>query len=64
LTTTYFSLNKNLDGNKIIEAIQKIVNIANTENPNTNKVLKISIETIASETNELIPKLEYKQIGV
>lgn len=64
MTTTYFSLNKNLDGNKIIEAIQKIVNIANTENPNTNKVLKISIETIASETNELIPKLEYKQIGV
>jgi len=58
MSPLYYRLNKPLDGNKILKDIQKLILDTN----NTKKdLLYIDTKNISHETNELIPKLEYKK---
>jgi len=52
-----YKLDKNLDGNKIIQDIKNL--LSGRENL-SNSLLEIHIRTIAYEDTSHIPKLEYK----
>lgn len=56
----YYTLNKNLNGETILQDIQKLIQKYN--NGSQEYILTISLQTIATTTNELIPKLEYTNI--
>lgn len=53
-----YSLNKNLDGNKILKDIQ---NLISDYNGNNDKILVIQIREIVKDSTDHIPKLEYKK---
>lgn len=56
----YYTLNKNLNGETILQDIQKLIQKYN--NGSQEYILTISLQTITTTTNELIPKLEYTNI--
>ena len=51
----YYRLDKNLDGNKIIQDIKRLVE--GRENL-SNNILQISIKSISHDDTSIIPKLE------
>lgn len=53
----YFKIDKQLDGGKILQGIQKLI----SNNTTRDSILYIEIRNISSEDNSLIPKLEYKK---
>jgi hypothetical protein len=53
----YYTLNKNLNGETILQDIQKLIQKYN--NGSQEYILTISLKPVTSTTNELIPKLEY-----
>jgi hypothetical protein len=56
----YYNLNKNLEGNKILSDIQKLISQCE-QNELSNKVLVVRIETISDYTiDSPILKLEYQ----
>ena len=58
----YYTLNTNIDGNKILGDIQKLVNKF-PQSELINKVLVIKLETISDHNGDSpLPKLEYKDL--
>ena len=55
--TVYYTLNQNLNGEKILGDIQRL--IKNNMIEGQEYILSITIKPISITTNELIPKLEY-----
>jgi hypothetical protein len=56
----YYRLNKSIDGNKILQDIQKLVS-KNSNTDNEEMILVISVKKITNNSGDsLIPKLEYK----
>jgi|LakMenE18May11ns_1017448.scaffolds.fasta_scaffold9747482_2 hypothetical protein len=56
-----YKLDKNIDGNKILQDIQKLIS-KNSNIDNKEIVLVISIKQITNHSGDsLIPKLEYKE---
>jgi hypothetical protein len=56
-----YKLDKNIDGNKILQDIQKLIT-KNSNVDNKEIVLVISIKQITNHSGDsLIPKLEYKE---
>jgi hypothetical protein len=56
-----YKLDKNIDGNKILQDIQKLIS-KNSNVDNKEIVLVISIKQITNHSGDsLIPKLEYKE---
>jgi hypothetical protein len=53
-----YTLNKQLDGNKILLDIQNLIN--QYDSGNNEKILVIQIKEIVNDSNAHIPKLEYK----
>ena len=53
----YYTLDKNLNGESILQDIQRLIQKNN--NGSQAYVLTISLQPITTVTNELIPKLEY-----
>ena len=53
----YFKLEKQIDGNKLLQSLQKLINDSQI---NEKSILEISIKNIAYDDTEIIPKLEYK----
>jgi hypothetical protein len=53
----YYVLDKNLNGEKILADIQKLINKSHNL---SQSILKISISSITTSTNDMIKKLEYK----
>lgn len=53
----YFKLDKPIDGNKLLQSLQKLINDSQV---NEKSILEISIKNIAYDDTEIIPKLEYK----
>jgi hypothetical protein len=57
-TTIAYSLNKTLNGEKILQDIQNLVNgIKDKDKP---KVLVISVKEVVSDDTSLIPKITFK----
>jgi hypothetical protein len=57
-TTIAYSLNKTLNGEKILQDIQNLVNgIKDNDKP---KVLVISVKEVVSDDTSLIPKITFK----
>lgn len=57
----YYKLDKNIDGNKILQDIQKLIS-KNSNTDNGEIILVISIKKITNHSGDsLIPKLEYKE---
>jgi late competence protein required for DNA uptake (superfamily II DNA/RNA helicase) len=54
-----YSLNKNVDGQKILVDIQQMIEKRMKET-SEQLILVIDLKTINSETNDLMPKLENK----
>jgi hypothetical protein len=58
----YYTLNTNIDGNKILGDIQKLVNKF-PQSELVHKVLVIKLETISDHNGDSpLPKLEYKDL--
>lgn len=55
-----YVLNQNIDGNKLIGDIQKLISQFQQQNPNTTPILTIEIKSISYDDTSLIPKLEVK----
>lgn len=56
-----YKLDKNIDGNKILQDIQKLISKNSNEN-NEEIILVISIKKITNHSGDsLLPKLEYKE---
>jgi hypothetical protein len=56
-----YKLDQQISSEKLISEINKLIS---KESGNlTDKILHITIKTITSSTNSLIPKLEYKNPG-
>lgn len=56
-----YSLNNNISLEKLGNDIQSYLNKYKRENPeDKDLILVIKIQKVAQETNELIPKLEFK----
>lgn len=56
----YYALNKNIEGNKILSDIQKLIS-KYPQNELVNKILIVKLESITDHKgNNPIPKLEYK----
>jgi hypothetical protein len=53
-----YSLNKNIDAQKVFEDITNLIN--KTVEPNKNYVLVIRLQEINLDNHDLIPKIEYK----
>ena len=53
----YFRLNKQLDGNYLLQKIQQLINQSNI---NEDSIIEISIKSISYDSNTIIPQLEYK----
>jgi hypothetical protein len=53
-----YSLNKNLDGQKILQDMQSLVSKYNTKD--NNFVLVIQVKEVVVDNNSFIPKIEYK----
>ena len=53
----YFRLNKQFDGNYLLQKIQQLINQSNI---NEDSIIEISIKSISYDSNTIIPKLEYK----
>lgn len=53
----YIRLNKQIDANKLIEKIQKILH---KNQINNDTIIEICLKNINKEDNSMIPKLEYK----
>jgi hypothetical protein len=52
-----YCLNKNLDGQKILQDIQNLI----SKSPqNKDLILVIKVQEIGVDNNNLIPKIEYK----
>jgi hypothetical protein len=52
-----YSLNKNLDGQKILHDIQNLI----SKSPqNKDLILVIRVQEVGVDNNNLIPKIEYK----
>ena len=58
--SVYLNLNKDINAQYLLNQIQRMIHKSNRDDPDSSKVLKISIQKISSTTNELVPKLEYK----
>lgn len=56
-----FTLDKNIDGRKLLHQIQNLISKFQLENQGTQALLVIDIKTISQDNNNFIPKLEYKQ---
>lgn len=56
-SSVYYKLDKNLDGNRIIQDIKNL--LSRRENL-SNSILEIRIKTIEYTDTSMIPKLEYK----
>ena len=56
-SSVYYKLNKNLDGNRIIQDIKNL--LSGRENL-SNSILEIRIKTIDHTDTSMIPKIEYK----
>lgn len=58
-----YSLNQNIVLEKLAKDLGKLINDFSKTNPDlSNAILTIRISNISQETNELIPKLEHKNI--
>jgi hypothetical protein len=56
----YYALNKNIEGNKILSDIQKLIS-KYPQNELVNKILIVKLESITDHKGDNpIPKLEYK----
>lgn len=56
-----YTLNKNINGEKLLNDINKLVNEFQKNNiDNQIPILVIDIRTVTRDDNSLIPKLEYK----
>lgn len=55
----YYALNKELSGEKILKDIQ---NLINQHRPDKDSILTISISRVIKDNNEIILKLEHKQL--
>lgn len=55
-----YVLNQNIDGNKLIGDIQKLISQFQQSNPNATPILIVDIKTISYDDSSLIPKLEVK----
>lgn len=55
----YYALNKELSGEKILKDIQ---NLINQHKPDKDSILTISISRVIKDNNEIILKLEHKQL--
>lgn len=56
-SSVYYKLDKNLDGNRIIQDIKNL--LSGRENL-SNSILEIRIKTIEYTDTSMIPKIEYK----
>ena len=56
-SSVYYKLDKNLDGNRIIQDIKNL--LSGRENL-SNSILEIRIKTINHTDTSMIPKIEYK----
>lgn len=56
-SSVYYKLDKNLDGNRIIQNIKNL--LGGRENL-SNSILEIRIKTIEYTDTSMIPKIEYK----
>jgi hypothetical protein len=54
----YFKLDDRIDGGKLLEKIQRLINQTKITK---DSIMVIDIKTISREDNSLIPKLEYKK---
>jgi len=55
-----YKLDNNLNGDKILKDIQRLVNQFSQNSQDQTGYLCITIKTIAYDDTSLIPKLEYK----
>jgi hypothetical protein len=55
-----YRLDKNIDGEKLINDVQNLVKDFMQKEPDKIPILYIDIRTIASEDTSLIPKITYK----
>lgn len=58
-----YSLKNNIVLEKLANDLQKLINKFSETNPDlSNAILTITINNVSYETNDLIPKLEHKNI--
>jgi len=55
-----YSLNKNIDGQKILQDIQKLINKYSNNHTSKQLILTIRVNEIAQDNDDYILKLEYK----
>lgn len=58
-----YSLRDNISVEKLAKDLQNLINKFVQTNPDlSNSMVKITIATVSQETNDLVPKLEHKNI--
>lgn len=57
-----YILNQNIDGNKLLSDIQKLISKFQQDNPNDTPILVVDIKSVSYEDTSLIPKLETKNL--
>lgn len=58
-----YVLNKEINGQKLLEDIQKLINSKVIENNNSESlVLVVDVRRIVEDNTSLIPKIEYHQL--
>lgn len=57
-----YILNQNIDGNKLLSDIQKLISKFQQDNPNVTPIVIVDIKSVSYEDTSLIPKLETKNL--
>lgn len=57
-----YILNQNIDGNKLLSDIQKLISKFQQDNPNATPIVIVDIKSVSYEDTSLIPKLETKNL--
>jgi hypothetical protein len=55
-----YVLNQNIDGNKLLGDIQKLISSFQQNNPNVQPILIVEVKSVSYEDTSMIPKLEVK----
>jgi len=55
-----YVLNQNIDGNKLLADVQKLISSFQKDNPNIQPILIVEVKSVTYEDTSMIPKLEFK----
>jgi|LakMenEpi03Aug12_release.lakeMendotaPanAssembly.Ray.scaffolds.fasta_scaffold3727278_1 hypothetical protein len=55
-----YVLNQNIDGNKLLGDIQKLISSFQQNYPNVQPILIVEVKSVSYEDTSMIPKLEVK----